>query len=44
MLYEVITSMCDNLGIKLSDVASSNIEKLHDRRKRGVIHGNGDNR
>lgn len=39
-----ITSMCHNLGITLKDVAVSNIEKLQDRQKRGVLHGSGDNR
>jgi len=39
-----ITSMCKNLGITLADVAQSNIEKLHDRRDRGVLGGSGDNR
>ena len=39
-----IASMCDNLGITLTDVANSNIEKLHDRQKRGVLGGSGDNR
>lgn len=39
-----IASMCENLGITLGDVATSNIEKLHDRQKRGVLGGSGDNR
>lgn len=39
-----IASMCENLGINLADVANSNIEKLHDRQKRGVLGGSGDNR
>ena len=39
-----ITSMCENLGITLADVAIANIEKLHDRQKRGVLGGSGDNR
>jgi len=39
-----ITSMCENLGITLEDVAVKNIEKLHDRQKRGVLGGSGDNR
>jgi len=36
--------ICDRLGVKMSEVAEKNIEKLHSRRKRGVIKGNGDNR
>lgn len=39
-----ISSMCDNLGIKLEDVADANIEKLKSRRDRGTLHGSGDNR
>jgi len=39
-----ITSMCENLGITLADVATANIDKLHDRQKRGVLGGSGDNR
>lgn len=39
-----IASMCDNLGLKLEDVAAYNIEKLKSRKDRGVLHGNGDNR
>jgi len=39
-----IASMCQTLGITLSDVAESNIKKLHDRRARGVLEGSGDNR
>ena len=36
--------MCDNLGIELEDVATSNIEKLKSRRDRNTLHGSGDNR
>ncbi len=39
-----IASMCENLGITLKDVAKANIDKLQDRRKRGVLGGSGDNR
>ena len=39
-----ITSMCENLGITLADVAIANIKKLHDRRDRGVLGGSGDYR
>jgi NTP pyrophosphatase (non-canonical NTP hydrolase) len=39
-----ISSMCDNLGIQMEDVATYNIEKLRGRRDRGTLHGNGDNR
>ena len=39
-----ISSMCDNLGIELEDVATTNIEKLKSRRDRNTLHGSGDNR
>ncbi len=32
------------LGIELQYIADTNIEKLYDRRKRGVLQGDGDNR
>ena len=32
------------LGLKLSDIAQENLDKLADRRKRGVILGTGDSR
>lgn len=32
------------LGLKLSEVAKLNLEKLESRRQRGVINGNGDER
>lgn len=39
-----IASLCNILGISLDDVMSTNIEKLKDRKERGVIHGYGDER
>lgn len=39
-----LTSMCQNLGFTLEDVANHNIEKLKDRHARKVVHGSGDNR
>ena len=39
-----ITSMCENLGITLEDVANYNRTKLQDRHARGVLGGSGDNR
>jgi NTP pyrophosphatase (non-canonical NTP hydrolase) len=39
-----LSSLCDNLGIELEDVATSNIEKLKSRRDRNTLHGSGDNR
>lgn len=32
------------LGAKLEDIAEDNLKKLHDRRQRGVLQGNGDKR
>jgi NTP pyrophosphatase (non-canonical NTP hydrolase) len=39
-----INAMCCELGLELDEVAKLNIEKLQDRRQRGVITGEGDNR
>ncbi len=39
-----LASMSHNLGYNLSEIATHNINKLQDRRKRGVLHGSGDNR
>jgi NTP pyrophosphatase (non-canonical NTP hydrolase) len=39
-----VTILAEDEGIDLEDIAKSNIEKLHDRFKRNVIHGKGDNR
>ncbi len=39
-----IAAMASELKIKLSEVAQKNIDKLEDRKKRGVLSGDGDNR
>lgn len=39
-----ISQVCEELGIQLNDVAMTNIEKLFDRKDRGVLNGSGDNR
>jgi len=39
-----VAGLSAELGIKLSDVANGNIEKLSSRKKRGVLKGKGDNR
>jgi NTP pyrophosphatase (non-canonical NTP hydrolase) len=39
-----VSQISAELGLKLDDVASFNVEKLSSRRDRGVIHGDGDNR
>ena len=39
-----IAVLADDIGIKLSDIASSNLIKLENRNKKGTIHGSGDKR
>jgi len=39
-----IAQVCTELDISMDEVAEANIAKLHDRLKRGVIQGDGDNR
>ena len=39
-----IAVLADDFNIKLSDIASANIEKLANRQKNGTIHGSGDTR
>lgn len=39
-----VAETCTRLGISLDDVATANIQKLLDRKERGVIKGSGDNR
>ena len=39
-----LSALADNLDMKLSTIAKKNIEKLKDRKNRGVIKGSGDNR
>jgi NTP pyrophosphatase (non-canonical NTP hydrolase) len=39
-----IAVLADDFDIKLSDIASTNLEKLANRKKNGTIHGSGDNR
>lgn len=43
VLWNVAMLALDN-GWKMSDIATSNINKLYDRRDRGVLQGSGDNR
>ena len=38
------TQVCSELGLTLEEVAERNLEKLRDRKKRGVIQGEGDER
>ena len=39
-----IAVLANDFDIKLSDIASANIEKLATRKSKGTIHGSGDNR
>ena len=39
-----MSNMAHELGFTLSDIMRMNVEKLVDRRARGAIHGDGDNR
>lgn len=39
-----VAEICTTLGVHLEDVMEKNIEKLTDRKERGVIGGSGDNR
>lgn len=38
----MLTAICSDAGLKLSDVAQYNLDKLNDRLDRGVIQGKGD--
>jgi len=50
LIYEMgdslwyLAALSSELGISLEWVAQKNLEKLHDRQKRGVIKSEGDNR
>ena len=39
-----IAVLASDFDIKLSDIASANLEKLEKRKEKGTIHGSGDNR
>lgn len=39
-----VAAICDDLNLDMSAIAENNIAKLRDRKERGVIKGNGDNR
>ena len=39
-----IAVLANDFDIKLSDIASANLEKLANRKKKGTIHGSGDTR
>jgi NTP pyrophosphatase (non-canonical NTP hydrolase) len=39
-----IAILADDVGVKLSDIANANLEKLANRKEKGTIHGSGDTR
>ena len=39
-----IAALCRDLNVSMSDLAANNLKKLQDRKKRGVLSGNGDKR
>ena len=39
-----ISVLADDIGVKLSDIANNNLIKLENRKKKGTIHGAGDDR
>jgi len=39
-----IANICTDMDLSLAEIADNNLKKLSDRRKRNVIHGEGDNR
>ena len=39
-----VAALAKDLNVSLNEVAKMNIDKLHDRQKRGVIGGSGDDR
>ena len=39
-----LANICEDLGIELAEVAEVNLNKLYDRKERGVLKGSGDKR
>jgi NTP pyrophosphatase (non-canonical NTP hydrolase) len=39
-----LAALCTDLGFSWSEIAQANIDKLYDRKERGVLKGDGDNR
>lgn len=39
-----LSQLAEELGIDFDEAAQMNIDKIHSRLKRGVLHGSGDNR
>lgn len=43
-VFWYLVRLCDELNVSAEDVLQKNIQKLQDRKERGVIGGNGDKR
>lgn len=43
-IFNSLNGLCDKMHINVIDVSEKNIDKLFDRKKRGKIKGDGDNR
>ncbi|RPI27241.1 MAG: hypothetical protein EHM70_18095 [Chloroflexota bacterium] len=39
-----VAAACSELGLSMDEVAQANLEKLNDRKDRGMLHGSGDER
>jgi NTP pyrophosphatase (non-canonical NTP hydrolase) len=39
-----VTAIAEDFGFSLEDIAQGNLDKLYDRKDRGVLQGSGDNR
>ena len=39
-----IAALCRDLNVDMTELAKNNLRKLHDRKARGVLQGNGDKR
>lgn len=39
-----LAALCTEIGVDLGDVARANLDKLHSREERHVLHGDGDDR
>lgn len=39
-----VAAVCSELGLDMGQVARANVDKLADRQRRGVLHGEGDDR
>lgn len=44
LILDILCDIATTYGLNMSDVAQANIDKLFDRRDRGVLGGSGDNR